>query len=73
MNTDIKTALKSTSVLVREYVKNLEAENVKLQKNIAKLECNEISNKHKITELKKELNKLIKKGHITVNVNRNAQ
>lgn len=73
MNTDIKTALKSTSVLVREYVKNLEAENAKLQKNIAKLECNEISNKHKITELKKELNKLIKKGHITVNVNRNAQ
>ena len=73
MNTDIKTALKSTSVLVREYVKNLETENVKLQKNIAKLECNEISNKHKITELKKELNKLIKKGHITVNVNRNAQ
>lgn len=73
MNTDIKTALKSTSVLVREYVKNLETENAKLQKNIAKLECNEISNKHKITELKKELNKLIKKGHITVNVNRNSQ
>ena len=73
MSTDIKSALKSASLLIREYVKRLEAENAKLQKNIAKLECDEMSNKHKINELKKELDKCLKKGHLIVNVNRNIK
>lgn len=73
MSANVKSALKSTSLLIREYVKKLETENAKLQKNIAKLECDGISNKHRINELKKELDKCLKKGHLTVNVNRNIK
>ena len=73
MSADIKSALKSASLLIREYVKGLEAGNEKLQKNIAKLESSEISSKHKINELKKELDKCLKKGHLTVSVNRNIK
>jgi len=72
MSAEIKSALKSTPLIIREYVRNLEAENAKLQKSIAKHECNAISNKHKIAELKKELDACIKKGHLTVVVNRDS-
>jgi predicted nuclease with TOPRIM domain len=70
MSTELTTALKSSPLLIRDYVKNLETENAKLQKTIAKLESNAISSKHKIAELKKELDKCFKKGHLIVNVNR---
>ncbi|MDH5710659.1 MAG: hypothetical protein OEZ15_03205 [Gammaproteobacteria bacterium] len=73
MDMDIKSALKSAPLLIREYIKELKAENRKLQKSIAKLESSKTSNDHKITELKKELNKCLKKGHLTVTVNRDAK
>lgn len=72
MSTEIKSALKSAPLIIREYVRSLEAENSKLQKSIAKHECNEISNKHKMAELKKNLDTCIKKGHLTDVIDRNA-
>ena len=71
MSVHIKAALKSVDLIIREYVKKLEAENARLQRKIAKLECNDMSQKHEISALKKKLNAYLKKGHITVIVNRN--
>ena len=68
----IKAAIKSTEVVVREYVKKLEAENARLQRQLAKLECNDMSQKHKISALQKKLNAYLKKGHITVIVDRSC-
>jgi predicted RNase H-like nuclease (RuvC/YqgF family) len=68
----LKLLLKSSQLPVREYVRHLELENAKLQKQIAKLECTNMSHKNKIAALKKELNKDLKKGHLTVIVNRNV-
>jgi len=47
----IRAAIKSTEMVVREYVKKLESENAKLQRQIAKLECNDMSQKNKISAL----------------------
>jgi hypothetical protein len=68
----LKLLLKSSQLPVREYVRHLELENAKLQKQIAKLECTNMSHKNKIAALQKELNKYLKKGHLTVIVNRNV-
>ena len=62
----LKLALKSADPIVRNYVRNLESEISKLQKQNAKLECTNMSNKHKISALQKKLNAYLKKGHITV-------
>jgi len=62
----LNLALKSADLVLRDYVRNLELENAKLQKQIAKLECASTSYKHKIAALQKELNAYLKKGHITV-------
>ena len=72
MSADIKLILKSSNLIVREYVKKLEIENVNLQKKIAKLECNGMSQKHEISALKKKLNEHLKKDHLTIIVNRNV-
>lgn len=67
MSTDvIKRLLKSSSQDVREYVKHLEAENRRLHDMVAKLECANTSCKYRASSLQKELNKCIKKGHVTV-------
>jgi ribosomal protein L18E len=68
----IRAAIKSTEMVVREYVKKLESENAKLQRQIAKLECNDMSQKNKISALQKKLNAYLKKGHITVIVDRSC-
>lgn len=68
----LKLLLKSSQLPVREYVRNLESQIAQLQKQKAKLECNNTSQKHEIAALKKELNAYLKKGHITVLVNRNV-
>jgi len=73
MSTHIKSALKSTDFIIREYVRKLEAENAKLQTKIAKLECNDMSQKHEISALKKKLDAYLKKGHLTVVINRNVE
>ncbi|HNV89127.1 MAG TPA: hypothetical protein PKL53_09215 [Methylotenera sp.] len=66
----LKLLIKSSQLPVREYVRNLEAENTKLQKQIAKLECNNISQKHEVSALKQKLNAYLKKGHVTVVLNK---
>jgi len=72
MSSHIKSQLKSANVIIRDYVRKVEAENEKLQRIIAKLECMDMSQKHEISALKKEVECLPKKGHITVHINRNA-
>ena len=64
----LNLALKSSELVVQEYVKQLEAINAKLQKQIAKLECDCTSYKHKIASIQSELNKRIKQGHTTVEI-----
>jgi len=66
----LKVALKSAELVVREYVKKLESENAKVQRQIAKLECTYMSQANKISALEKKLNAYLKKGHITVIVDR---
>jgi hypothetical protein len=68
----IRAAIKSTEMVVREYVKKLESENAKLQRKIAELECNGMSQKNKISAIQKKLNAYLKKGHITVIVDRSC-
>jgi len=68
----IRAAIKSTEMVVREYVKKLESENAKLQRQIAKLECNDMLQKNKISALQKKLKTYLKKGHITVIVDRSC-
>jgi len=43
MSMHFKLALKSADLVVREYLRNLEMQNAKLQKEIAKLECTNMS------------------------------
>ena len=57
-------------LIIREYVRKLEAENARLQRKIARLECNDMSQKHEISALKKKLDAYLKKGHLTVIVRR---
>ena len=66
-------SLKSAESIVRDYVTNLEVKNAglqeqigKLQKQIVKIECASLSDKHKIAALTKELSAYLKKGHVTV-------
>ena len=61
----LKLALKSSELIVRQYVINLESQNAKLQKEIAKLEAQNIGQKNEISALKKELRKG-KKVHVKV-------
>lgn len=68
----LRAALMSAELLVREYMKKLESENAKLQRQIAKLECNQMSQTNKISALQKKLNAYLKKGHITVIVDRSC-
>lgn len=68
----LKQLIKSLQLPVREYVKNLESQIAKLQKQKAKFECNDMSQRHEIAALKKQLSACLKKGHITVLVNRNV-
>jgi hypothetical protein len=62
----LKLTLKSSDPIVRNYVRDLESEILKLQKQNTKLECTNMSNKHKIFALQKKLNAYFKKGHVTV-------
>lgn len=62
----IKSAIQSSQLPIREYVRNLESENAKLQRKIAKFQCNDLSQKNEISALKKKLNAYLKKGHLTV-------
>ena len=72
MRSQVQAALKAAEPEVHAYVKNLEAENARLQRKIAKLECDNMSYKHRVASLQKELKKYLKKGHLTVLVNRNV-
>ena len=65
-------ALMSAEFVIREYVKKLESENAKLQRQMAKLECNDMSQTNKISALRKKLNAYLKKDHITVIVDRSC-
>ena len=56
MSASIKLALRDADLVVREYVRNLEAQNAKLQKEIAKLECLKMSHKNEVAALLKKLN-----------------
>jgi hypothetical protein len=66
MATTLKALLRGADPMLVEYVKSLERENSKLQKQIVALECNAVSSKNRVASLQKEVNKLVKKGHITV-------
>jgi hypothetical protein len=67
MSTDaIKPLLKLSPQGVRDYVKHLEKENSRLHAMIVKLECKNTSSSHRAESLQKELDKCIKKGHVTV-------
>ena len=72
MSASIKLALRDADLVVREYVRNLEAQNAKLQKEIARFECSKMDYKITIATLRKELNACIKKAKnpLTVIVNR---
>jgi hypothetical protein len=61
MSSHIKSQLKSANVIIRDYVRKVEAENEKHQRIIAKLECMDMSQKHEISALKKKLNAYLKK------------
>ncbi len=56
-STDIQMLLKTAEPSLREYVTALEAENLKLQKQIAKFQVNEVSSKNRITALEQEIKK----------------
>jgi ribosomal protein L18E len=68
----LRAAFKSAELVIREYVKKMESENAKLQRQIAKLECNYMSQTNKNSALQKKLNAYLKKGHITVIVDRSC-
>jgi hypothetical protein len=65
----LKLLLKSSDLPVREYVRQLELEIAKLQKENAKLECKDISQKLEIAALKNEVKAHLKKGHLTIVLN----
>ena len=54
ISSSLKSALKSSELVVRHYVAQLESDNAKLQKQIAKLEAKNIEQKQKISALQKE-------------------
>lgn len=64
----LKVALKAAKPVVQQYVVSLESQNAKLQKEIGKLEAQNIGYKHEIVALKKELQKLQSKHKPSVDV-----
>ena len=56
MSASIKLAFRPADFRVREYVRDLEAQNEKLHKKIATLERSQISYKEKVAPLRKRLN-----------------
>ena len=54
---DLKALLKKADAPLKYYVAELEAQNLKLQKQIAKLQANEITLKNRVKALEKELRK----------------
>jgi hypothetical protein len=66
MAASIKSLLRTADPMLQQYVRGLVNENASLQKRIVKLECNEVSNKDRVAALQKEVNALVKKGHLTV-------
>ena len=69
----LKLALKSLPGVLRDYVRNLVAENARLQAKIAKHECSNMSSKHRVTALQKELNKLQKQERVVVHIHRDVK
>ncbi len=66
----IKLALRAADLVVREYVRNLEGQNAKLHKEIARLECLKMDYKNKVAALQKKLSACIKKEPLRIYVNR---
>jgi DNA-directed RNA polymerase beta' subunit len=56
-STNLQTLLKTAQPEVRKYVAELEAENLKLQKQVAKFQVKEVSSKNRITALEIEIKK----------------
>lgn len=69
---EFQRKLKASETEIRNYISYLQAENAKLQKRVAQLAVACISKDHRIASLDKELKKQIKKGHLTVIVNRSV-
>jgi hypothetical protein len=53
----IKSALKASESIIREYVRKLESQNAKLQKEIAKLQAENVNQKNKTAALEQQLKK----------------
>lgn len=56
-STSLKVALNKADRLVRQYVTGLEAQNAKLQREIANLESGKVTSKNRIIALEKQLKK----------------
>jgi cell division protein FtsB len=54
----LDAALKSAPTVLKQFVRDLKSENLKLQKQIAKLYAENVSKDHRIVSLKGELKKL---------------
>lgn len=68
LSSSLQAKLKNSDPDVLVYVKYLESENRKLQKQIVKFQSQHFTDKNRITALEKEL----KKGHVRVTINRGS-
>ena len=53
-STDIKALLKAANPSIQQYVSQLEAENLKLHKQIAKLQVKEVSSNNRVIALEEQ-------------------
>ena len=66
----LNSVLKAVQPELRQYVRALESENLKLQKQIARLEAQDVTKQHRIVALEGEMKKLTKKHgyHLTIHL-----
>lgn len=62
----LQQKLKASDPDVRAYGRALQAENLKLHRQIAKLQADKLSKQNRVKSLEKELQKRAKKDHISV-------
>jgi hypothetical protein len=62
------TALKSAEPLVVNYVAEMEAENLRLHKQIARLQVENVTKQHKVVALEAEIKNLARKHGLNLNI-----
>ncbi len=65
----LNTALKAANLEIQQYIVALESENLKLHKQMAKLQVKDVTQQNEITALRREVKELTNKHGYSLHIN----